>query len=292
MLLSKIEHPISILNISTFGISISEVQELLGKNYINYGADNYLVQHNKINLIKSSMPKEKKIDISNEIWLGIYQNMINDNEILSLFPFIEENIFNKIQQIKPTRKRCISEYNLEFSKNKWHAERLSHRPFSQKLSANSANQNLDYRLTDRLFKELPQDLFDDNLNKMFIMAADEIRFAKPDVKRLNIIVHHTLILCSHTQAGDNSPEGIHQDGADFIISALCIDRNNINGGKSIVYGADKITPIFEIELQAGQGLFQPDAGTDLWHKVTPITVKNNTESGYRSTIGFDISVII
>ncbi|WP_419654029.1 2OG-Fe dioxygenase family protein [Campylobacter lanienae] len=51
--------------------------------------------------------------------------------------------------------------------------------------------------------------------------------------------HHTLIFCENGRKSINSPEGIRQDGMDFIMSAFVIDRQNINGAKSIIYANDK-----------------------------------------------------
>lgn len=98
-------------------------------------------------------------------------------------------------------------------------------------------------------------------------------------------------MCIPNQVSSNSPEGIHQDGMDYIVSALVVERNNVSGGKSIIYGADAITPLLNITLQSGQGIFQPDKGTELWHEVTPISLINPNEPGYRSTIGFDVLIL-
>ena len=66
-----------------------------------------------------------------------------------------------------------------------------------------------------------------------------------------ITVHHTFIFCKDGKKSTNSPEGIHQDGMDFIMSAFVIDKKNINGAKSIIYANDKKTKIFETILKNG-----------------------------------------
>jgi len=50
------------------------------------------------------------------------------------------------------------------------------------------------------------------------------------------------------------------------------------------------TKIMETVLQSGQGILQPDKNTELWHEVTPIKCKEGVSKGYRSTIGFDITI--
>jgi len=88
------------------------------------------------------------------------------------------------------------------------------------------------------------------------------------------------------------PEGIHQDGADYIISGLVMEREGIVGGESTVYGPDRSTPYLRTVLQPGQGLFQADAGSPLWHGVSPIRVDPDSDQpeGHRSIFGFDIHV--
>ncbi|MCB0335058.1 MAG: 2OG-Fe dioxygenase family protein [Bdellovibrionales bacterium] len=83
----------------------------------------------------------------------------------------------------------------------------------------------------------------------------------------------------------------HQDGADFIVSALVVDRDNITGGTSRVFADDTETIVLEHTLEPGVGIFQEDAGSRLWHDVTPVTLADSTKGeGKRSLIGFDIEI--
>lgn len=99
--------------------------------------------------------------------------------------------------------------------------------------------------------------------------------------------------------GNNSPEGAHEDGADFIVSALVVNRDHILGGKSQVFeklANGKMVNIFERELQPGEFLFQADTGeekhygNDLWHYVTPFYVEEGVSEAWRDIIGFDIVI--
>ncbi|MCR2055718.1 2OG-Fe dioxygenase family protein [Campylobacter helveticus] len=103
--------------------------------------------------------------------------------------------------------------------------------------------------------------------------------------------HHTFIFCQGCESATNSPEGIHQDGMDFIMFAFVVERKNVNGAKSIVYAEDKETKIFEAVLKEGQGLLQADLHSSLWHEVTEISSLNPNEMAYRSSIGFDIECL-
>lgn len=59
-----------------------------------------------------------------------------------------------------------------------------------------------------------------------------------------MIIHHILVECVNGDSATNSPEGIHQDGMDCIVSAFVVESRNICGAKSIVYLDDKETKIF------------------------------------------------
>jgi hypothetical protein len=88
----------------------------------------------------------------------------------------------------------------------------------------------------------------------------------------------------------NAPEGIHQDGSDYIVSALVIERRGVVGGESIVLGPDKRTEYLRHTLQEGQGIFQADVGSPLWHWATPVrpAAPSSGEEAVRNILGYDV----
>lgn len=108
---------------------------------------------------------------------------------------------------------------------------------------------------------------------------------------VKLSVHHTKVVSRASQLASNSPEGIHQDGMDFIMSALVLIKENAAGGTSYIYGSDSKTPIFVSTLQIGQGIIQPDKNTDLWHSVDKIVPIDSTKEAIRATIGFDFEFL-
>ena len=83
----------------------------------------------------------------------------------------------------------------------------------------------------------------------------------------------------------NSPEGIHKDGAHWIISALIINKFNISGGSSIIYDNFKNT-LFTTNLDILHGIFMNDQ--KFFHNVTPILSSHSNTFGFRDIIGLDI----
>ena len=79
------------------------------------------------------------------------------------------------------------------------------------------------------------------------------------------------------------PEGIHQDGFNFI-AISCINRKNIKGGLSNVYENDKITKSYSKILNIGEILILNDR--KMFHDVTNIELDNLNNIGYRDIFVF------
>lgn len=290
MLLERLDTPITVLNVGQYGVNVDAFQHQMREAYSEFEWDSYLLQQNKISVIKEVIPRESLARVSNDTWYDIYTGVIQNPELYTVFPGLSSSDISRIEALVPTRKRCMSEYLMHWN-GKWNIERIPSSLVSQTKALIASDRELDYRQSRRKFKELPEELFDSNLRALLVGVADMVRETKHSIQKLNVSVHNTVVYCHPQQLVTNSPEGIHQDGVEFIVSALVVERNNISGGKSVIYGRDKRTKLLQVELQAGQGIFQADLGTELWHEVTPITAVDKTRSGYRSTIGFDVTLI-
>lgn len=295
MILEKISLPISIINVCDLGIQVKQLSEKLRGAYSNeYDWDLYLHRQEKIEYLKKNLTEFYLSNINSDFWTDFYTGKINSSDLSYLVDQLEENKRSDFLGIRKKRKRLISEYILEFINDKCIINRVPANSFSQN-NAVINNNSQDYRMSNRIFKELPNNYEDDYLYEIIKCMAKKIINVNKNISKLKIIIHHTLVYSFYNCNSTNSPEGIHQDGMDYIVSALVVERKNITGGKSIVYGKDSKTKILEVTLQDGQGILQPDKGSDLWHTVTPcFFVKdksNNYDKGYRSTIGLDISII-
>src|SRR5260370_14117947 len=60
-------------------------------------------------------------------------------------------------------------------------------------------------------------------------------------------IHQIRIVASTDQPGEPAPEGIHQDGTDYLTFHL-VRRHNVVGGQSTIYDLDR-KPIQEYTLQ-------------------------------------------
>ena len=106
------------------------------------------------------------------------------------------------------------------------------------------------------------------------------------IKNVNISLHQVRQITYPNISAHNSPEGIHQDGADYIVSAFVLNRINISGGDSIIYNKDK-EEIYRTILYNGEGIYQEDK--QQWHYIEPIQSMNHT-LGFRDILGIDIAI--
>jgi len=149
----------------------------------------------------------------------------------------------------------------------------------------------DSRKDERIFQLIENPYHPFLLN--FITLAAELTYMNhyPPIKKLSIDVHQVRQICYPELDSHNSAEGIHQDGADFIISACVLNRYNTIGGISSIYDTNKLL-INEILLHENEFIFQDDKS--LYHYVTPIEYFNENDEdpfGYRDIIGLDIKIL-
>lgn len=293
-LVERLGPPVMVMNARDYGIDMNKFQHQLREAYTDYESDIYLQQQLKIEMIKDTIPRSELFSTPDAIWSDIYTGSVQDSAFPELFPSLTRQELSRLKGVKSPRSRLISAYELEW-RGEWLVTRIPAQTFSQ-IDADliASSGTADYRRNSRKFKELPDELFDSTLRILLGAVADMVKKAAPSVACMNIVVHHTLVQCYPGQVCTNSPEGIHQDGMDFIVSALVVQRENITGGKSIVYRGEKhstlMPAVFEKELLDGEGIFQADRGTDLWHEVTAIKAMDGNKPAYRSSLGFDVSV--
>lgn len=209
---------------------------------------------------------------------------------------LSDEIENKLRQILPWRRRSVCTFNICLNKEV-EIKRISTENFEQQL------KETDIRALPRVFEEtekqlVENDLFFEFLKKISLYAQKITPHI--NIKQLKISAHFMSVKARKAVPGNNSPEGAHEDGSHFIVSALVINRQNIEGAKSQVIEkmpSGEMVTIFEHTLQPGEFLFQADTGeekhygNDLWHYVTPFYIQNEKEESWRDIIGLDITIV-
>ncbi|MBE7689916.1 2OG-Fe dioxygenase family protein [Tenacibaculum piscium] len=257
--------------------------------------DVYLVKNNQMAFLKSIFIKD--IASLEKIHQDYFEGKLPESV---LNPWIDKLSENQKKEFlilsKITRQRNISSFTVEKSVEKQRdnldVKRIEAKSFKQDVS--------DFRVWKRVFKQaskasVENELFKALLKEVFLLISE----IHPTTQKVKVTSHFMRTISDVQIKGENSPEGVHEDGAKYIVSALVINRTNILGGETQIFEAisEKKDLIFNTVLEEGEFAFQADTGeekefgTDLWHYVTPIQPINLAEKGVRDIIGFDIEIV-
>ncbi len=268
-------------SLSQLGIDEKKFINRLEGTFPDLAFDLYDARLAKINFLKEQLP-QKILELDAEFG-NYYSGELPENFLKKYVDLLPFEVRENFERISPFRKRGIAFFeaydeghgNICVKENK-------NVPFSQKTR--------NYLNIPRHFKSIDSEILNDKDYQMFIVGITGLVRKRKNFDKLNITIHHMhSIVYGGQEKVSNSPEGIHQDGVEYIVSACVIGRKNVNGGVSKVYKEDKREVLLETCLEPGQGLFHPDSGSPLWHEVTPIHLTNsNMPYGFRSIIGFDI----
>jgi hypothetical protein len=116
----------------------------------------------------------------------------------------------------------------------------------------------------REFAELDDALVELDIFKHLLLAFSDSCKLHPEAE---LGVHQIRTTCSSENFGNPAPEGIHQDGTDFI-GIYSVNRENILGGETHLYTAKKEKPVFNKILNPGELLLINDH--EFFHFTTPI----------------------
>ncbi|WP_233883029.1 2OG-Fe dioxygenase family protein [Tenacibaculum piscium] len=257
--------------------------------------DMYLVKNNQIAFLKSVFIED--IVSLEKIHQDYFEGNLSKSVLNPWIDTLSENQKKEFSILsKITRQRNISSFTVEKLSKKQRDNLLVKR-----IEAKSFKQDVsDFRVWKRVFKQaskasVENELFKSLLKQVFLLISE----IHPTTQKIKVTSHFMRTISDIQIKGENSPEGVHEDGAKYIVSALVINRTNILGGETQIFEAisEKKQLIFNTILEAGEFAFQADTGeekefgTDLWHYVTPIQPINLAEKGVRDIIGFDIEIV-
>ncbi|MCK5727070.1 MAG: 2OG-Fe dioxygenase family protein [Thiotrichaceae bacterium] len=116
----------------------------------------------------------------------------------------------------------------------------------------------------------------ENLAQWALQALDKM------LGNWRIQCHQFRVCASQQEEGKPTPEGIHQDGADYVFIML-IGKENVRGGMSSVYRAPNENPIY-VTMLAEQGELLLLDDRKYWHGVTNIEPEDGTKPAYRDVL--------
>lgn len=188
---------------------------------------------------------------------------------------------------EPFRRRAMSRAVLVKSASGWGISHREGQGFSQQSS------DLYLSSVVRHFEPIPRGfLFSEDFSNFVRSIATQVDSLEGGmVAELEVTVHMMVVMGRADGGTSNSPEGIHQDGFDYLVPALVVERKNITGGSTSYYDADRMTVLVSRELQEGEGQILAENGSNVWHMASPIKLIDPNEPGYRASIGFDMTVL-
>lgn len=96
-----------------------------------------------------------------------------------------------------------------------------------------------------------------------------------------IQAHQFRIVANENESGHPTPEGIHKDGADFIL-ILVLKRENITGGVNHIYQNDKRLAFGAVLTEPGDALLLDD--NKVWHGVSEIYPVDTSKAAFRDVL--------
>ncbi|MFL4558706.1 2OG-Fe dioxygenase family protein [Yersinia kristensenii] len=286
-----IKYKIIQFNINDFGVNIKSIQNELSFEKLAWDTNDIKISQLRF-LINKRFENRKII-------LQEAQHYLDDNlptkGIQALISTLSVPDKKTFYAYKAFRKRGISQFVVEYIDNKWTVNNIvlpALTSFTQ-----HADHQLDLRQLIRHFPPMDRAAVESPILKILIKNFVEMLCEcepKRKIKKIEVTCHQvSLIIDSSIHSVSNSPEGLHQDGSNYIVSALVIDKYNIEGGASKLYCTEKDEFIKSYTLEPGEGLFHIDKDSTIWHQVTPIKLKKpSMEIGYRNILGFDFNYIL
>lgn len=277
--------PYTVFSLSVLGIDPAPFLAELTPHFQALPWDRYDVKRAQVMRLIAAFPyEEARLGRFLAAYFADKASLADMSDLITQLP---EQDIRQLDALQPTRQRAIAHLLLEREGNgSWIVHREAVASFSQTPMAAG-----DYRALPRVFAPMASEVTDSSYFHAWLQAmAEQVRMARPEASRLKVTCHQMRTIARPGVSATNSPEGIHQDGADYIVSALVVERENVTGGESRVYDNDKETVLLRHTLQPGEGLFQADAGSPLWHDVSPVVASGETD-GVRSLFGLDIRVV-
>ncbi|PKV53093.1 2-oxoglutarate-Fe(II)-dependent dioxygenase family protein [Aquimarina sp. MAR_2010_214] len=287
-----IKSPIRIGDVTDLGIDITTFLNFFKPFFEELQDDKYLVKGKQITFLKQSFPEES--ETIERIHQSYFEGHVT-GEVLD--PWIQRLDASQKQQFEYlstiTRQRNIASFQIEIWDDTIFAERIVQQSFEQDVD--------DFRVWKRVFTQATKEAVE---NELFFELLKKItglvKKIHPEIRKLQITSHFMRTISQGKIKGENAPEGVHEDGAQYIMSALVINRQNIIGAESQIYeksSSEHNELIYSKVLDPGEFIFQADTGeeftfgNDLWHYVTPIEPDDSLKLGIRDIIGFDIDIL-
>lgn len=205
----------------------------------------------------------------------VKQNALSNDAIINFQSFWNNLVLDQyMADGGKYRYRRYGEFFLNVSANS--LELQPHKSYSQPLYINQLNGGVE-----RMFEPLQNKFTENSILISILNDFGNLFKAVSDINKWSVRLHPYRIYANRDSKGYPTPEGLHRDGVDFIIS-LMINRVNIMGGISKVTNLEK-NLLSEVQLSDP---FDTLIGNDhlTLHEVSTITPVNDGLPAYRDVL--------
>lgn len=157
---------------------------------------------------------------------------------------------------------------------------LPHGPYQQPKYINGLNGlNGD---VNRMFDPLePSFVAHSTLNRLLDWLTTLYDQCEDGRQRWNIRLHPYRVLARQNEKGNPTPEGLHRDGVDYIVSMM-VSRRNVEGGETTITDNDSQV-LWQRTLQNPLDIvIGKDAHT--MHAVSPVSPIDISKEAYRDVL--------
>lgn len=289
----SIKSPIRIANLSQLGIDQKAFLKKFAPCFEELAWDDYDPRRLRVEFLKKTFPKQKAA--IHQFFKAYYTGQKDWTTFKKWTSQLSPTQLKEIKVIQPWRRRSVAKFNIQQTKKGFSIQRHPVPQFAQ------AVDDTDVRSWPRVFQEAPASHVENSLFHQFLIQIfRQVQAVESTIEKASITAHFMSVKATSDTPGNNSPEGAHEDGAAYIVSALVINRFNVSGGETQILekrrGGKKDIILRHI-LQPGEFAFQADTGeekifgNDLWHHVTPFYKTDKKKGdGWRDIIGLDIVI--
>jgi len=171
------------------------------------------------------------------------------------------------------RYRRYSVFNWSMAESE--LQLLPHEPHYQSTYRNNMNGGIyrEYEAFDTATIENPL------LTNIINYVTSRVSYKAE--KQWRIQAHQFRIQANADEAGQPTPEGIHRDGADFIL-IMVLERQNITGGVNHIYDSAKRLVFGGILESAGDAVLIDDR--TVWHGVSEVYPMDDSKPAHRDVL--------
>jgi len=132
---------------------------------------------------------------------------------------------------------------------------------------------------------LPQSVENPFLMQLVRCCFDQLPIDDPKKRQVwEVRVHQIRIVATPSEAGEPAPEGIHQDGTDFLTLHL-VGRKNVSGAESTIYDLER-RPLFSYTMAEVMDSFILE-DPRIMHGVTSVLSADGSSPATRDLLGLD-----